>query len=327
MQTARQNFHVQKWITVLAVALFALKIWAWIQTNSLLVLSDALESIVNVVAGFIGLYSLYVAAKPEDRNHPYGHGKAEFVSSAVEGALITAAGVLIIFQTLINFESHKPLQQLEQGTGLITFTALLNGISGWYARRRGKQTGSRALTASGTHLLTDTYSTGAVIAGLLLVQYTGAAWIDKILAVGIGSYIILSGYKIIRQSMAGIMDEADMTLLEKLIRLLNTQRRENWIDLHNLRIIQYGTRMHVDAHLTLPYYLNLQEAHQEIDLMNEKIEKVLGSNLEMFIHTDGCVPLSCPICAKSDCPVRQHSFVQKLDWTTENTLLNARHQV
>src|SRR6478735_2423483 len=130
LQTARQNFKLQKWITGLSVVLFAVKIVAYYFTNSLAILSDALESIVNVLAGFIGLYSLYVAAKPKDIEHPYGHGKAEFISAAAEGGLIVASGVLILYETIDNLIQGKPIGKLDIGLWLIAATAVLNFIAG-----------------------------------------------------------------------------------------------------------------------------------------------------------------------------------------------------
>src|SRR6185369_5734719 len=130
MQSAKQNFRLQFWITVLSVVLFLTKIIAYQFTHSLAILTDALESIVNVIAGLIGLYSLYVAAKPRDLDHPYGHGKAEFVSAAIEGGLIVAAGIMIIYQTILNFVEESPLQKLDTGLLLIGITAVINFLAG-----------------------------------------------------------------------------------------------------------------------------------------------------------------------------------------------------
>ena len=231
-------------------------------THSLAILTDALESIVNVVAGLVGLYSLYVASKPRDLDHPYGHGKAEFVSAAVEGTLIVAAGVMIIFESIQNFFHPLTLQQLDIGCWIIASTALLNYAGGALCLRLGKKNKSLALEASGKHLQMDTYSTLAILGGLLIMLTTGLTWIDQAVALAMSVWIIYNGYSIIRRSLAGIMDEADSKLLERFIVLLNKNRRERWIDLHNLRVIQYGALLHIDCHLTVPWYLNVNEAHQ-----------------------------------------------------------------
>jgi len=141
-----------------------------------------------------------------------------------------------------------------------------------------------------------------------------------------GCFVIFNGYKIIRQSIAGIMDEADMELLKKLIHLLNSNRLENWIDLHNLRVIKYGAILHIDCHLTVPWYLNVIEAHQEIDKLIALIKKEFGDAVEMFVHTDPCLNSSCPICSKHNCAVRQHIFQQKIEWTLNNVISNKKTQ-
>ena len=260
----QQNFRVQLGITVLSVVLFATKIVAYFLTHSLAILTDALESIVNVLAGFIGLYSLYVAAKPKDSDHPYGHGKAEFVSSAVEGTLIIAAGILIIVQTIQNLLDRKPIESLDTGLLLVGITGIINYVAGYFCLQIGKRNHSIALESSGKHLQLDTYSTIAIIAGLIAIIYTHWIWLDTAIALAVSCLILYNGYRIIRKSLAGIMDEADADLLQQFVVILNNNRSTNWIDLHNLRVIKYGSTLHVDCHLTVPWYLNIHEAHEEL---------------------------------------------------------------
>jgi len=326
LTTAQQNFRVQLWITLLSVLLFLTKIVAYYFTHSLAILSDALESIVNVIAGFIGLYSLYIAAKPKDLEHPYGHGKAEFVSAAVEGGLIVAAGIMIIYATVANILRKEPVHQLDTGLWLIGATALLNFVAGTICLRLGKKNNSLALQASGKHLQIDTYSTLAIIAGLIIILFTKMYWLDKLIALVMSILIIYNGYKIIRSSLAGIMDEADMELLKKFIEILNKNRSENWIDLHNLRVIKYGSLLHIDCHLTVPWYLNIHEAHHEIDRLSALIKQEFGDMIELFVHTDGCLPFSCRICNKN-CEHRKNGFEQKLEWTLTNVISDKKHQL
>jgi len=327
MQSYKNAIKVQKWITALSVVLFIAKIVAFFLTNSVAILSDALESIVNVVAGAIGLYSLYVAAKPSDAEHPYGHGKAEFVSAAVEGALIVAAGVLIIYETIRTLIEPNKLYELDAGLIMVAATAVVNYVAGTICSRIGKRNNSLALQASGRHLQTDTYSTLAIIAGLAVMVFTGWQWVDKVVAVCMAVYIMFNGYRIIRQSMAGIMDEQDLILLQRMIDVLNKARRVNWIDLHNLRIIKYGSQLHIDCHLTVPWYLNIHEAHEEIDALESFIQSEFGNAVELFVHTDGCLPFSCRLCNKFNCPVREHAFEDRVDWTLKNLLSNQKHRL
>ncbi len=319
------NIKTQRWIAIASCVLLVVKFTAYYITHSVSVLTDALESIVNVVAGFIGLYSLHVAAKPRDVDHPYGHGKAEFISAAVEGTLVFSAGAIIIYNAVKNLIIPQQLHQIDTGIILVAITAVVNLLMGFLAHRQGAKNGSLALIASGRHLQTDSYSTFALIAGLVLIAVTGYVWIDSVAAIGFGLFIILTGYKIVRKSLAGIMDEADMILLGKMVDVLNKARQDNWIDLHNLRVIKYGNVLHVDCHLTVPWYLTVHQAHDEIEQLAGLIRKDFGQSLELFVHSDGCLYFQCHICRKKDCPVRQHDFKQPVVWSVDNILQNKKH--
>lgn len=324
---AAQNIRVQKMVAGLALFLFLVKIFAWYLTRSVAILTDALESIVNVVAGFIGLYSLYISAKPKDTDHPYGHGKAEFVSAAIEGTLILVAGLVIIYEAIKNLVYPEPVQKLDYGILLVASTALLNFATGYFAVRTGRRNNSLALVASGNHLKSDTYTTLGIIGGLVMLYFTGLWWIDGAVAMIFALLIIYTGYKIIRSSLAGIMDEADEKLIAQMVSTLNAHRRNNWVDLHNFRIIKYGATLHVDCHLTVPWYLNVKEAHEEVNYLGSLIRKDFGQTVEFFVHTDGCTDFGCPLCMKDDCPVRRHPFKTKVEWNIHNILENTRHTV
>jgi cation diffusion facilitator family transporter len=327
LKTAQQNLNVQKWVAVVSVLLLSVKLIAYYSTHSVAILTDALESIVNVAAGFIGLYSLYVAAKPRDSDHPYGHGKAEFLSAAIEGTLIGSAGAIILYKAIQSLFHPVELHKIDYGIWLVAATAVVNFIVGYFCLRTGKKNNSLALMASGKHLQSDTWSTIGIIVGLILLYFTGYKWIDSAVAILFACFIIYTGYTILRRSIAGIMDEADVKLLTRMVQMLNANRRENWVDLHNLRVIKYGSVLHVDCHLTVPWFLNVHEAHQEIDALGELIRKEFGESLELFVHSDGCMPFQCKICNKADCNVRQHNFVNTIGWTLDNISQNKKHQL
>jgi len=318
---------VQKWVAAVSVLLLVIKIIAYYSTHSVSILTDALESIVNVAAGFIGLYSLYVAAKPRDMDHPYGHGKAEFISAAIEGTMIGSAGAIILYKGIQHLVNPIELHKIDFGILLVAITAVVNFIAGFFCLRTGRKNNSAALIASGKHLQTDTWSTIGIIAGLSLLYFTGYIWIDSAVACLFGSYIIFTGYRIVRSSIAGIMDEADLKLLTRLVEVLNANRQINWVDLHNLRVIKYGSVLHVDCHLTVPWYLNVHEAHREIDALAKLIRNEFGESLELFVHSDGCLPFSCRICGKEDCKEREHNFEKKITWTLENISRNKKHEL
>ncbi len=327
MNRSKQNLNVQKWVAIVSVLLLSVKFIAYYSTHSVSILTDALESIVNVAAGFIGLYSLYIAAKPRDKDHPYGHGKAEFLSAAVEGTLIGSAGAIILYKAIQTLINPVELYKIDYGIWLIAATALVNYIMGYFCLRTGKRNSSLALIASGRHLQSDTLSTVGIIAGLVLLYFTKLIWIDSVVAILFGIIIMITGYRILRKSIAGIMDEADTDLLDRFVGILNANQKENWIDLHNLRVIKYGSILHVDCHLTVPWYLNVHEAHKEIDALAALVRKEFGESLELFVHSDGCLPFSCRICEKTECPERKHQFEQKITWTLENISNNKKHEL
>ena len=291
------------------------------------ILTDALESTVNVIAGLIGVYSLYVSAKPKDMDHPYGHGKAEFISAAIEGTLISVAGLFIIYQAINNLFHPHTIQKLDYGILLVVITAVVNYAAGTICIRTGIKNNSLALTASGNHLRSDTYSTIGIIVGLILLYYLKLWWIDCAVAILFACIIMVTGYKIVRSSIAGIMDEADENLMKKMVVMLNANRRENWIDLHNMRIIKNGGTLHLDCHLTVPWYLNVREAHLEIDALAHLVKNEFGDSMELFVHSDGCLDFSCPICTRHDCKVRKHPFEKKIEWTMENISTDRKHHL
>jgi len=327
LKTSKENIRLQKVITFIAIILFFIKGIAWFITGSLAILSDALESIVNIVAGGLGLYSLIVSARPKDADHPYGHGKAEFISAAVEGALIGVAGIFIIYKAIENFIHPNTIAKLDYGILLISITAIVNYIAGSICVNTGRKNNSLQLIAGGNHLKTDTYSTLGIVAGLLLIYFTKLEYIDSIIACIVALIIIFTGYKIARTSVAGIMDEADKKLLNNIVAALNKNRPENWIDLHNLRIIKYGSTLHCDCHLTVPWYLNVYEAHAEIDALAILIRNEFGESLELFVHSDGCQEYSCKICTKQNCLVRKHSFQKRITWTINNISKDSKHTI
>jgi len=326
LSTAWISLRLQRIVTLIAVFLFIIKVIAWYITHSVSILTDALESTVNVVAGFISLYSLYVASKPRDEDHPYGHGKAEFVSAAVEGSMISIAGMIIIYESAKGLMHPPVLKGLDWGIMLVAVTAVVNYITGWYCVKTGKKNNSLALIASGKHLQTDTYSTLGIIIGLILIYITKWNKLDSIVAMCFALFILYTGYSIIRSSLEGIMDKADAELLKKLVVVLNKNRPDNWIDLHNIRIIKFGSTLHLDAHLTVPWYLNVHEAHKEIDSLSNLVREEFGESMELFIHSDGCLDFSCTICSKKDCPVRKHPQVERVEWTVENISTNQKHR-
>ena len=280
------NFTFQRNVAIIGIILFLAKLLAWHFTNSDAVFSDAMESIVNIIAAFMGLYSLYLAAKPKDVDHPYGHGKVEFVTSGVEGALIIFAGIIIIVQSVDSLLHGNIPKQLDWGMGIVAVTAVVNYLMGHISHQKGLRENSLVLQSSGKHLKSDTVTTLGVVVSLVLVQLTKLYWIDAVVALLFGSYILFVGYKIIRKSLGGIMDEADLGMLESLSKFLNENRKRQWIDIHNMRIQQHGSGLHIDAHLTLPWYYELRKAHKEMGYKVTELMGLRGEKPRFYFVTD-----------------------------------------
>lgn len=327
MQYSKENIKIQKYIVVVAIVLFIIKIIAWQITGSVAILTDSLESIVNVMSSFLGLYSLQLAAVPRDRSHPYGHGKVEFISAGIEGVLISLAGLFIVYRAVASFFNPTEITRLDTGLYIIAISAVVNYLFGFWAVKTGEKNSSPALLASGQHLKTDTYTTIGIILGLLLLKLTGLWWIDGLTALIFALVIMFTGYKIVRSAIAGIMDESDEQLLEKMVNYLQENRDPNWVDIHNLRIIKYGAVLHIDCHLTLPWYFNIKQGHDETDKLQSLITDKFGSQIELMIHTDYCEDFSCQICQVANCAERKAPFVKQIKWTVENVTSKEKHRL
>lgn len=323
----RQNLRLQIVAVCIGVALMAIKFFTWWLTNSNAILTDALESIINVVAGFFAIYSLMLTAKPKDANHPYGHGKIEFLAAGFEGGLIFLAGLIIIGKSIYNLVFPQPLEKLGTGLALTAFSGFINLILGYFMVRQGRKTHSLTIQAEGRHLLSDSYSSAGILAGMGILMLTGAAWLDSMTAIVFGVIILYTGYKLLRTSVAGIMDEAAPDIIQPLVDIMARKKRSNWVDIHNLRVIRYGAAIHIDCHLTVPWYFNVEQGHAEVKSLESLIQAESPVPVELFIHADPCrPPAACGICSKLDCDHRQAPFEKEIPWTLENLLYVKNHQ-
>ena len=299
------------------VAVLGVKLAAWWLTGSAAVLSDALESVVNVAAAALLLYSLYVSHQPADRNHPYGHGKVEFFSAGVEGTLIASAALLIGVEAVRQLLVGAAPQRLDLGLVLVTAATGINVAVGLHLVRVGRRFHSMALVADGRHLLSDVATSVAVIAGLALVRLTGVAWLDPLVALGVALHIVRVGWRLVREAIGGLMDEAEPPRLAAMVAALEAKREPPWIDAHSLRAWRSGPIDHVDLHLVVPRYFDADRLHQ----IDEHIESVLlaatGHPGEAIIHFDPCRPRHCAGCAMEACPVREVPFAGRPPLTLE----------
>lgn len=308
-----------------SILLMLAKFVAYFLTNANAILTDAAESIVNVLASAFAFYSIYLSTLPKDENHPYGHGKVEFFSAFVEGILIGIAGIIIILKSSYDLIYPTEIKQLYEGAIIIGITGVINLLVGFYLINVGKKNKSITLEADGKHLLTDSISSGGLVIGIILIQLTQVYWLDGAISILLGSYIIYNGYKLTRRSVGGLMDESNIELVEDIVAILQENRLDSWIDVHNLRAQQYGADLHIDCHVTLPYYYDLNTVHQEISSI-DKLINVSGSHqTELFIHADPCLPACCNYCKMHHCGVRQEEFKAEIRWNMENVTKNQKH--
>jgi len=326
LKKARPEISLLRIVLIIGIVLMGVKFFTWWETKSNAILTDALESIINVVAGSFALFSLVLSQKPKDWNHPYGHGKIEFLSAGFEGALILLAGLSIIAKAIYNFQNPQIIHQLDLGLILTGITGGVNFGLGRLLEIRGIQKNSILLIANGRHLKSDAYSSLGLILGLGIVFLTRWYILDNVIALIFGAIILITGYRLVQKSVAGIMDEADQELIGSLIDFLEKKRHDNWIDIHNFRVIKYGTNLHIDCHMSLPWYFDNRQSHEEIKKFEALIQEKCTSPVELFIHIDPCTQEACKICPKADCDHRKFSFQKKIPWTLSNVVKDQKHK-
>lgn len=310
---------------IISVALMVSKFIAYYATYSSAILTDALESIINVVASGFAFYAVYLASQPKDMNHPYGHGKIEFFSAGLEGVLIVMASVFIIFHAIQGFFNPQPITDLKLGLLIIGSGTIINYSLGYFIEKEGIIQNSPTLMADGTHLKLDALSGLILVAAVILIILTNALWIDAAASIIFALFMALSGIKIIRKSIGGLMDETNEEVLNKVVGILKTHQKDEWIDIHNLRIQAYGADLHIDCHLTLPNYWNLEKVHDTVHEFEEILGEEFSSNVEIFIHTDPCLPNCCSHCKIQACPIRQVPQTKTIHWNKYNLSLNQKH--
>jgi cation diffusion facilitator family transporter len=304
--TMRRLLRLQ-WLCVLAgIGLMAIKFAAYFLTDSTAILTDALESIINVVAGFFALYSLSLSQLPADENHPYGHGKIEFFSAGLEGGLIAGAGILVVFKASYDFIYPPTLHRVDLGIVLTLVSGASNGLLGQWLLRLGKRYHSLTLEADGHHLMSDLWSSVLLAVGLCATWLTGWQWLDPVCALVLAGVLFWAGINLLRRAIRGLMDESDPATIREIARILNTHRTPQWVDIHNLRTQQYGHALHLDAHLVLPRFWSLEQTHNEVCALEAVLRNSHPTGqVEVFIVPEPCTPVHCSSCQLEDCPLRQ----------------------
>lgn len=275
--TGRRDLSSFAWLAIAtAIATIALKTGAWALTGSVGLLSDAAESVVNLVAAVVALIALKVAARPASKSHHFGQTKAEYFSAAIEGVMIFAAAVFILISATYRFIYPAPLEQVGVGIAISVIASILNGVVARVLMRAGRQYRSATLTADGKHLLTDVWTSVGVVVGVALVGITGWERLDPIVAFAVGVNIIVTGWKLLAESAAGLMDVAwskeDNARLAALVR----EHLTDDVQVHALRTREAGHARFAEMHVLVPGGWTVQEGHDVV----EEIEQAIVAEFE-----------------------------------------------
>jgi cation diffusion facilitator family transporter len=308
------------------IGMFITKMTAYFITGSVAIFSDAAESVVHVAATGMALFSIILSSKPADESHLYGHGNVEYFSAGVEGFLIVLAAGFIIYQAILDITAGPTLESLSIGVIFISAAGVVNLGLGYYLIRTGKKTNSLTLVADGKHVLTDAVTSIGVIVGITLVIITDFVLLDPLLAIIVALNILFTGYKLIRESIGGLMHETNPVILKNISDRLISIKKDYWIDIHELRYWQSGDRTFIDFHLLLPYYFTIEQSHKEEKRIDEKLEEEFP-NSQIKIHFDYCVPELCKFCGYKKCEVRKEEMTINFEWNVEKSAGKAVYKI
>jgi len=270
---------------VVGIVVLALKYTAYVLTGSVALLSDAIESIVNVATAVVALLAVRWSGMPADAGHPYGHHKAEYFSAVVEGVLIVIAALAILREAYFGYLAPKSLDAPWQGLAVNGLASLVNAVWSWVLIRQGRRLQSPALMADGRHLSTDVMSSVGVLAGVALAAVTGWRMLDPALAAAVAFYILWSGWRLMKDSVGGLMDEAVPPETLAHIREIISANADGAIEAHDLRTRHAGRMMFIDFHLVVPSSMSVAVAHDICDRLERAIRAEFPDAL-ISIHVE-----------------------------------------
>jgi cation diffusion facilitator family transporter len=289
MAVERENLkRIAFWGIPLAFFVMGLKLLAWWVTGSVALLSDALESTVNVIAAFIAYFVVVYAQKPADEDHQFGHYKAEYLSAVAEGVMIVLAALLIVNEALPHLSSPELPAAPALGLVINTGAAVVNAAWAYFLIRIGKAHHSAALTADGQHILSDVITSGGVLVGLVAAILTGYAILDPLMAILVAVNILYQGWKVISHSVSGLMDKAVTLDEEAAIKQAISDNAKGAIDVHDLRTRRAGPAVFVDFHLVVSGQMPVGEAHDICDRLEDAIHNVIsGASIAIHVEPEG----------------------------------------
>ncbi len=295
------------------IIIFIIKLIAFLATDSTAIFSDAAESVINIVASGVALYSIIISSKPADKDHPYGHGKIEYFSAGFEGLLIAIAGLVIIYSGIEKIIIGAEPTKLSFGIILLAATAIANLMLSKYITRIGKKTNSLTLIADSKHLMADVYTSTGIILGLAVVVITDISLFDPIIAIIVALNILITGYKLVRESVGGLMNEVDFETMKMISEKIISIRKPEWIDIHELRFWKSANHIFADFHLVLPYYFTIKEAHKSDEFILSEMRKVIPGS-QVKIHLDYCDYNLCKYCEFANCKERKEVLTINSEW-------------
>ncbi len=315
---------------IIGFMMFAGKMGAYLLTHSAAILSDALESVVHIIATSFAFYSLYLSLRPPDKKYPYGYGKIEFFSAGFEGALIIIAAFSIIYYAVRDIIYGSTITEVDVGAGIIFIASAVNVALGLYLIRSGKKTNSIILIADGKHVLTDAYTSIGAFGALILVLLTDIKLFDPIVAIILALNILFTGKNLVKESFSGLMNVSDTSLMENIAKTLDSEKQshQNWIDLHLLRYWKSGEKYIVDFHITIPYFLSVVEAHNVSHELEEMFKKIfMSDSVDTLAHVEPCEPTCCIICRKENCTVRAEKHTKDIQWDVKNLTTESEYSL
>jgi cation diffusion facilitator family transporter len=289
---------------VAGTCVLGLKYLSYVLSGSVALKSDAIESIVNVVAAVFALGAVVFAGRPADKEHPYGHGKIEHFSAAFEGGLISLAAVFILLEAAKGFIYGVEFKNLGLGLAVNLVAGALNGALGWYMLQQGRKTRSRALEADGHHILSDFWTTVGIVLGLVAVKLTGVKWLDPLMAMIVGLLLARTGFQLVKESSQALLDMEDPEVLSKVLEAMNRVRTWDIIAVHEMRTFRSGRFTHVDIHIVVPEYYPVRQAHDLCEAFGKRALEEGRIEGEVHTHVDPCGRMYCDRCPAENCAIR-----------------------
>lgn len=291
-----------RWSIVTATGLALLKLIAGLTTGSMAVLASAIDSVLDIVMSGVNFLAIRQAEQPADSGHPFGHGKYETLATLIQAGFIFASGSWIIYESIDRLRHGAELTLLGEGVGVLALSAAVSWSISRYLRRVALATDSSALRADALHFSMDIWTNLALMAGLAVVSFTGAAWLDPVLSLLVALYILWEALSLVRHGLRDVLDaELPEGVREEITRLIETHKAD-LVGYHNLRTRRAGSQKIMDFHLTVCKHLTVEEAHGIADHLEKRIEaEILGA--DVTIHVEPC--------QRSDCPGREHCDVDR----------------